>query len=83
MMTSFYAMLFDDGEFGKPSSLTFTWDPMFFGFELEKYEHDNASLQEVILKEMEANGWMGVCCELNLAFIVCNQFPASPPRNQR
>ena len=58
-MASFYAMLFDDGEFETPGSLTFVWDPMFFGFEPEIYEYDNASVQKVILKEMEANDWMG------------------------
>ena len=52
-------MLFDDGEFETPGSLTFVWDPMFFGFEPEIYEYDNASVQKVILKEMEANDWMG------------------------
>ncbi|MCJ1237820.1 hypothetical protein MMC14_005807 [Varicellaria rhodocarpa] len=24
---------------------------------------------------MERNGWMGVCCEPNMVFVVCNQFP--------
>lgn len=79
LMTSLYAMLFDDDEFEKPGSPSFLWDPLFFGFGPEKYEYDNASLQEAILKDMEANGWMGVCCEPNLVFIVCNQFPVSPP----
>jgi len=49
-------MLFDDDEFEKPGSLSSLWDPLFFGFGTEKYEYDNATLQNVILKEMEANG---------------------------
>jgi hypothetical protein len=69
LITSLYAMLFDDGEFEKPGSLSFLWNPMFFGFGSEKYGYDNASLQEIILEEMEANDWMGVCCEPNLVFI--------------
>jgi hypothetical protein len=56
LMTSLYAMLFDDDEFEKPGSLSSLWDPLFFGFGTEKYEYDNATLQNVILKEMEANG---------------------------
>jgi hypothetical protein len=24
---------------------------------------------------MEKNKWMGVCCEPNVVFVVCNQFP--------
>ncbi|KAJ5111254.1 hypothetical protein N7532_001789 [Penicillium argentinense] len=33
------------------------------------------SPEKAILKEMERNGWVGVCCEPNIVFVVCNQFP--------
>ncbi|KAH7075509.1 hypothetical protein BKA63DRAFT_299221 [Paraphoma chrysanthemicola] len=75
LMTSLYAMLFDDDEFEKPGSIKFTWDPLFWGMGTEVYEYDNRSLQNIILNEMEGNGWVGVCCEPNLVFVVCNQFP--------
>ncbi|KAL6693922.1 hypothetical protein J3F84DRAFT_378079 [Trichoderma pleuroticola] len=75
LMTSLYAMLFDDDEFEKPESLTFVWDPLFFGFGAESFHYDNRSLQDAILREMERNGWVGVCCEPNVVFVVCNQFP--------
>ena len=75
LMTSLYAMLFNDDEFEKPGSLTFNWDPMFWGMGAEKYEYDTRSLQAAILKEMEGSGWVGVCCEPNMVFVVCNQFP--------
>jgi hypothetical protein len=75
LMTSLYAMLFDDDEFEKPGSIAFHWDPLFFGFGSEVYEYDNRSLQKVILADMERNGWLGVCCEPNVVFVVCNQFP--------
>ncbi|PGH09436.1 hypothetical protein GX51_00541 [Blastomyces parvus] len=75
LMTSLYAMLFDDDEFEKPGSLTFNWDPLFWGFGPEKFEYDNASLQKAILKGMDRGGWVGVCCEPNLVFVVCSQFP--------
>lgn len=77
LMTSLYGMLFDDDEFEKPESLTFTWDPLFFGFGPETFHYDNRSLQAAIIREMESNGWVGVCCEPNLVFVVCNQFPVS------
>ena len=77
LMTSLYAMLFDDDEFEKPGSLTFVWDPLFWGFGPEKYIYDNRSLQQVILRQMEENDWVGVCCEPNAVFVVCNQFPVS------
>ncbi|KAH8800181.1 hypothetical protein F5884DRAFT_809566, partial [Xylogone sp. PMI_703] len=75
LMTSLYGMLFDDDEFEKPDSLIFNWDPMFWGFGPEVFKYDNRGLQEIILKEMEKNQWMGVCCEPNSVFVVCNQFP--------
>ncbi|GLA13196.1 hypothetical protein AnigIFM62618_009726 [Aspergillus niger] len=75
LMTSLYAMLFDDDEFEKPGSLTFEWKPLFWGMGPETYAYDNRSLQQAIMKEMERNGWVGVCCEPNLVFVACNQFP--------
>lgn len=80
LMTSLYAMLFDDDEFEKPGSLTFDWSPLFWGMGPEKFVYNNSSLQDAILKEMERTGWAGVCCEPNLVFVVCNQFPASNTR---
>lgn len=77
LMTSLYAMLFDDDEFEKARSLTFRWDPLFFGLGTEEFSYDNRSLQAAIMAEMERNNWIGVCCEPNLVFIVCNQFPVS------
>ncbi|KFY94556.1 hypothetical protein V501_01892 [Pseudogymnoascus sp. VKM F-4519 (FW-2642)] len=75
LMVSLYAMLFDDDEFERPGSLQFNWDPVFFGFGSETFVYDRRTLQTAILKEMERNEWMGVCCEPNSVFIVCNQFP--------
>ena len=59
-MISLYAMLFDDDEFEKPNSLVFHWNPIFFGVGDETLKYSNGSLQEAILKEFEANKWMGV-----------------------
>ncbi|KAJ9615247.1 hypothetical protein H2200_001321 [Cladophialophora chaetospira] len=75
LMTSLYGMLFDDDEFEKPDSIVFDWNPMFFGLGRETFTYDNRSLQAAITREMERNGWVGVCCEPNVVFVVCNQFP--------
>ncbi|KAJ0162144.1 hypothetical protein CTA2_5049 [Colletotrichum tanaceti] len=75
LMTSLYAMLFDDDEFEKPGSIAFTWAPIFWGFGPETYRYDNRSLQTAIVTQMERNNWVGVCCEPNSVFVVCNQFP--------
>ncbi|KAI9924306.1 hypothetical protein ASPWEDRAFT_29875 [Aspergillus wentii DTO 134E9] len=75
LMTSLYGMLFDDDEFEKPGSLVFRWDPLFWGMGSEEFSYDNRSLQGAIIAEMERNNWVGVCCEPNLVFVACNQFP--------
>ncbi|KAF9873017.1 hypothetical protein CkaCkLH20_09527 [Colletotrichum karsti] len=75
LMTSLYAMLFDDDEFEKPGSLTFRWAPLFWGFGPQEFHYDNRSLQKGIVDQMERNNWVGVCCEPNSVFVVCNQFP--------
>lgn len=75
LMTSLYAMLFDDDEFEHDESLSFHWNPLFFGLGPETFSYKNQTLQEAILREMERNGWVGVCCEPNAVFVVCNQFP--------
>jgi hypothetical protein len=77
LMTSLYTMLFDDDAFEKEESLVFDWNPLFTGLGPERYSYSIKSLQEVILKQMEANDWVGVCCEPNAVFVVCNQFPVS------
>ena len=83
LMTTLYAMLFDDDEFEKPGSISFTWAPMFWGFGPETYSYDTGKLQDIIFAEMEQNKWVGVCCEPNVVFVVCNQYPVSiftPPQ---
>lgn len=30
---------------------------------------------------MQENNWVGVCCEPNAVFVVCNQFPVSRPHH--
>jgi hypothetical protein len=77
LMISLYAMLFDDDEFERPGAVKFVWDPLFWGMGPELFSYDTQSLQKAILKDMESNGWVGVCCEPNMVFVVCNQFPVS------
>lgn len=72
-------MLFNDDNFDQPESIVFDWNPLFFGMGRERYTYTRATLQETILKEMERENWMGVCCEPNMVFIICNQFPVSSP----
>jgi hypothetical protein len=75
LMVSLYTMLFADNKYDQRDSIVFNWDPMFWGLGPEKFTYTRSSLQAAILKEMERENWMGVCCEPNMIFIICNQFP--------
>lgn len=71
-------MLFNDDKYNQEGALTFNWSPIFWGMGPEKFSYTRESLQKAILAEMEREKWLGVCCEPNCIFIVCNQFPVSP-----
>jgi hypothetical protein len=74
-MVSLYTMLFNDHRFDEPDSIVFNWDPLFWGMGPEKFSYSRLKLQDAYLKEMEDNNWIGVCCEPNMVFVICNQFP--------
>lgn len=75
LMASLHGMLFDSDRYEAPGALTFDWNPMFFGLGPERFPYSRATLQEAILDDMARTGWMGVCCEPNCVFVICNQFP--------
>lgn len=68
-------MLFDSDRYEESDAFLFDWEPTFWGMGPEKFTYNLTSLQEAILKDMERENWLGVCCEPNSIFIVCNQFP--------
>lgn len=74
-MVGLHSMLFDDDSYDRPGALTFVHNPIFWGMQPEKFEYSRSSLNEVIYWQMVENGWLGVACEPNCVFIVCNQFP--------
>ncbi|RZN35984.1 hypothetical protein [Bradyrhizobium sp. Leo121] len=74
-MVGMYGMLFNDDSYDQPAALTFVHNPIFWGMGPEKFEYSRSSLTEVIYWQMVENGWLGVACEPNCIFIVCNQFP--------
>lgn len=82
LMVSLYTMLFNDDKYNQEGALTFNWSPIFWGMGSEKFSSTRESLQKAILAEMEREKWLGVCCEPNCIFIVCNQFPVSPSPNR-
>ncbi|WNE95332.1 hypothetical protein PS467_08190 [Streptomyces luomodiensis] len=74
-MTGLHATLFDDDRYDAPGALTFEWNPVFQGLAPEIHVYQRSTLGEAIYWQMVENGWLGVACEPNCIFIVCNQFP--------
>jgi hypothetical protein len=78
-MVSLYLMLFNDHKYDKEGSIVFDWNPLFFGMGPERFSYTRSTLQTTLLREMERENWMGVCCEPSMIFIICNQFPVTLP----
>lgn len=76
-MMGYHSMLFDSDRFYEPGSLTFTYNPFSGGLtgKPEVYAYDFHKLSEVIYDQFEASNWLGVPCEPNMVFLICNQFP--------
>jgi hypothetical protein len=62
-------MLFNDDKYDAPNALVFDWNPIFWGMGPERFSYNRTTLQEAILKEMERENWIGVCCEPNCVFV--------------
>jgi hypothetical protein len=75
MMVSLYEMLYRDGRFFEPGSLTFECRPPFRGLGPQDFPYDLGSLASVIEEQFAASGGMGCECEPNGIFVYCNQFP--------
>jgi len=75
MMVGLYEMLYQDGTYDRPNSLTFQFHPVFRGFGRQEFHYDFKSLTRVIYSEFERNQYIGVECEPNGVFMFCNQFP--------
>ncbi len=75
MMVSLYEMLYRDGRYFEPGSLTFECRPPFRGLGPQDFPYDLASLAAVIHEQFAASGGMGCECEPNGIFVYCNQFP--------
>jgi Linalool dehydratase/isomerase len=65
--------LFASDRYAQPGSLTFHhWTPLWGG-DPKHFEYDRDSLTEQIYWQMVKNGFLGVACEPNCIFQICNQ----------
>lgn len=65
--------LFDSDRYAAESSLTFRHWSFFWGGEEKRFAYDRESLNEHIYWQMVSNGYLGVACEPNCVFQICNQ----------
>jgi hypothetical protein len=72
-MALLYNYLFDDDRYAKPDALTFKFWSYFWGGEPKVAKYDQNTLNEHIYWLMVESGYLGVACEPNCIFQICNQ----------
>lgn len=72
LLTRLYEYLFRDDRYTKPGALTMKINPFTFGERME-FEYDTDKISETIYWQMVENGYLGVACEPNCIFQICNQ----------
>ena len=65
--------LFADDRYAAPGSLTFQHWSFFWGGDEKRFEYDRDSLSEHVYWQMVENGYVGIACEPNCVFQICNQ----------
>jgi hypothetical protein len=72
-MAAMYNALFDDNRYTAPGALSFRYWSFFWGGDPKSFEYDQNSLTEILYWQMVENGYLGIACEPNCVFQVCNQ----------
>ena len=72
-MTLLYNYLFNDDRFTAPGALTFKYWSYFWGGAERRFEYDQNSLNQHVYWLMAESGFLGVACEPNCVFQICNQ----------
>lgn len=72
-MAVMYDVLFDDHRFAQPGALTFDHWSFFWGGQPKHFPYDQDTLTEHLYWQMVRNGYVGIACEPNCIFQICNQ----------
>ncbi|MGY4103481.1 linalool dehydratase/isomerase domain-containing protein [Nocardia sp. R16R-3T] len=72
-ITLMYHYLFADDRYARPGALAFDFWSFFWGGVPKRFEYDENSLNEQIYWQMVESGYLGVACEPNCVFQICNQ----------
>lgn len=73
-MALMYHYLFNDDAYAKENSLSLVFHPLFWGSE-KRYDYDEKSINEHLYWNMVQRGYLGIACEPNCVFQICNQVP--------
>jgi len=72
-MALLHDLLFDSDRYAAGGSLTFRHWSFFWGGGEKRFAYDRESLTEHIYRQLVENGYLGVACEPNCVFQICNQ----------
>lgn len=72
-MALLHDYLFDSDRYASEGSLTFQYWSFFWGGKEKRFSYDRESLNETVYWQMVRNGYLGVACEPNCVFQICNQ----------
>ncbi|MFD9701610.1 hypothetical protein [Lentzea sp. NPDC059081] len=72
-MSLLHDHLFGSDRYARQDSLTFAHWSFFWGGQEKRFSYDRHSLNEKIYWQMVQNGYLGVACEPNCVFQICNQ----------
>ena len=72
-MALMYDVLFDDHRYAEPGALTFRYWSFFWGGDEKRFEYDQYSLNQHLYWKMVESGFLGIACEPNCIFQICNQ----------
>ncbi|KRE86027.1 hypothetical protein ASG75_10865 [Rhodanobacter sp. Soil772] len=72
-LTLLYNVLFDDDRYAQPDAITFEHWSYFWGGDGHRFHYDQNSLNEHLYWKMVESGYLGVACEPNCIFQICNQ----------
>ncbi len=74
-MALLYHYLFQDDKYAAEGALTFSIDPMFWDEGGKHFVYDEKSLNDHLYWSMVERGYLGIACEPNCVFQICNQIP--------
>lgn len=72
-MALMYHYLFDDAKYAEDGAISFKIEPYYWGDGGECFTYDEKSLNDRIYWQMVEKGYLGIACEPNCVFQVCNQ----------